>query len=459
MVNLSVLEQLLNHIRRHTLCKPTDKILLAVSGGVDSMVMLHLMREAGFKVGVAHCNFQLREGESDADEELVMKASRAANVPFFIKKFETVAHATTHKLSIQMAARELRYEFFHGLLKSEGYDLLATAHHFNDTIESTFLNLVRGTGMDGLAGIAAKNGDIIRPLLFATRAMIIDCAIAQKISWREDSSNLSIDYQRNFLRHEVIPRLQQINPGLEETFRDTHERLLGASLFAQSFIREFKSSAVETRDRKTTIDIRKVLRSPSPAVLLWEIIKERGFNFDQCRQMVSDHQPGKLFFSASHQLLVDRTEFILEKKHPSVFSAVTIDKGQQRAGESPFALALQEESRDNFQLVKDSAMAQLDADRLQFPLVWRKWQAGDYFVPLGMRQEKKLSDFLIDLKIPFNAKADVTVLESAGEIVWVVGYRINERYKITADTRRILTIKEESQQGGSGPEDHPHPDG
>jgi tRNA(Ile)-lysidine synthase len=446
MVNLNVVEQLLNHIRRYALCKTTDKILLAVSGGVDSMVMLHLLKDAGLKVGVAHCNFQLRGAESSADEELVRKTCDGLNVPFFVTRFDTTTHATTHKVSIQMAARDLRYAYFRGLLETEGYDLVATAHHFNDTIESTLLNLVRGTGMDGLVGIAPKKEKVIRPLLFANRAMIMDYALQEKIPWREDATNLSDDYQRNFIRHQVIPRLEEVNPGFEQTFRDTHDRLLGASLFAQSFIKEFRTLAVEKRDKKTNVAIRGILHSPSPAVLLWELIKELGFNFDQCRQMVNDHQPGKLFYSTSHQLLVDRTHFIIEKKQPSQFTTMTLSRGQQRIGEIPFALVMKEQTNNDFQLVKDPSVAQLDVDRLQFPLIWRKWQAGDYFIPLGMRQEKKLSDFLIDLKIPFNTKADITVLESAGEIVWVVGYRINERYKVTEDTKRILVIEEESDQ-------------
>ena len=376
MVNLDVVQQLLNHIARHALCKTTDKILLAVSGGVDSMVMLHLFRDAGFKVGAAHCNFQLRGEEAAADEALVRETCLTLNAPFFVRRFDTAAHASEHKVSIQMAARELRYDFFHELLANEGYDLLATAHHFNDVIETALLNLVRGTGMDGLAGMAPKKERIIRPLLFANRAMIMDYAEEKKIPWHEDASNLSDDYHRNFLRHHVIPRLHEVNPGFEETFRDTHERLLGASLFAQEFIRDFRSEAVDTRDRKVMVDIRKVLKAPSPSVLLWEMIKDLGFNFDQCRQMVNEHQPGKLFFSTSHQLLIDRSHFIIEKKQPSSFSTMIIEKGQHRVGEVPFTLCMKEKFHHEFHLSMDASVAQLDADRLQFPLIWRNGQAG-----------------------------------------------------------------------------------
>ena len=447
MVNLDVLEQLLNHIRRYDLCKTTDKILLAVSGGLDSMVMLHLYREAGFKVGVAHCNFQLRGEESDADEELVRHTCEQANIPFTVKRFDTAGYATTRKISIQMAARELRYDFFREVSQTHGYDCVATAHHFNDSIETALLNLIRGTGIDGLVGIAPKKQTIIRPLLFASRDMIRDYALQNQIVWREDASNLSDDYQRNYLRNQVIPLLQEINPGFEDTFRDTHERLLGASQFSDKYISEFRAGCLEYRDKKTIIDIRKIRQAPSPPVMMWELIKDLGFNFNQCRQMVNDHQPGKIFISPTHQLLVDRTEYIIERKQPSTFTTTIIEKGQQTVGEIPFMLALKEVPRSDFQLIKSPALAQLDADQLKFPLIWRRWQAGDYFVPLGMRQEKKLSDFLIDLKTPFNAKADITVVESAGEIVWVVGYRISEHYKVTPDTERVLVIGETVRPG------------
>jgi tRNA(Ile)-lysidine synthase len=440
-----VIEQLLNHIRRNLLCKTTDKILLAVSGGLDSVVMLHLMKEAGFRIAVAHCNFQLRGAESDIDQEFVNEACRQLKVPFFVKKFQTNDHATSRGISIQMAARELRYEFFAELRREHGFDLVATAHHFNDTIESVFLNLVRGTGMDGLRGIATGKDNIIRPLMFATREMIHDYARQHNITWREDASNASDDYQRNFLRHEVIPRLVEMNPAFEEGFRQTHERLLGAREFALEYISGLRSSAVVTSDDKSmTLDIRKIRQSVSPAVLLWELIKEMGFKYDQCRKITLDHQPGKLFLSDTHQLLVDRTQYIIDRKQKSDFLSQMIGKGQKLAGNPPSMLAMKEIDTEDFSMSTDPSMAQLDADLLQFPLLWRKWQAGDYFVPLGMRSEKKVSDFLIDLKVPFNSKADITVLESGAEIVCIIGHRISDRYKVTPDTRHVLVIEPKS---------------
>lgn len=438
-----MLEQLLNHINRHNLCKTKDKILLAVSGGVDSMVMFHLLKDAGFQIAVAHCNFQLRGAASDADEAWLEDTCRQFKVPFYARRFDTNGYATGRGVSIQMAARDLRYDFFGELVLTEGFDYVATAHHLNDTIESILLNLVRGTGMDGLRGIAPKKDKIIRPLLFATRDMIIEYAREQGISWREDASNALDDYQRNFLRHQVIPKLKELNPAFEEGFRKTHERLLAAREFARAYIEEIRSTACVRRDENSmAIDIRSVRQSKDPAVLLWEMIKDLGFKYDQCRKIAGEHQPGKIFLSETHQLLVDRTQYFVDKKQMSIFLSQSIPQGQRIVGEKTRMLMIKEVSQSDFKLVKDSAVAQLDADRIAFPLLWRRWEAGDYFVPLGMRSEKKVSDFLIDLKIPFNSKADITVLEAGGKIVWVVGHRINERYKVTPETTRILVIEE-----------------
>lgn len=437
-----MLEQLLNHIDRHALCKTTDKILLAVSGGLDSMVMFHLFKDAGFRIAVAHCNFQLRGEEANQDEAFVDETCRQFNVLCFARRFDTEAYAASKKISIQMAARELRYEFFRELTTTYGFAHVATAHHFSDTIETIFLNLIRGTGVDGFRGIAPVKDTIIRPMLFATRDMIRDYAQRQNISWREDASNASDDYQRNFLRNQVIPKLQELNPAFEEGFRQTHERLLGAREFALSYIDHIRSSAVIAGDDKSlALDIAKIRQSEFAAVLLWELIKDRGFKFDQCRKITMDHQPGKVFHSDTHQLLVDRTQYIIDKIQPHGIVSQIIEEGQRLAGNGSVTLVLREMLKKDFTLEKEARLAQFDADQLHFPLLWRKWQAGDYFVPLGMRAEKKVSDFLIDLKIPFNSKADVTILESAGEIVWIVGHRINDRYKVTPDTKRVLVIE------------------
>jgi tRNA(Ile)-lysidine synthase len=438
---LGVLKQVLDHISENDLCKATDKILLAVSGGLDSMVMFHLLRTAGFRIGVAHVNFGLRGEESDGDEHFVSEACQEFGVPVFVKKVDTKARALAEGVSIQMAARDLRYAFFQEVTRENGYDYIATAHHFSDLIESVVLNLIRGTGVDGFRGIAAKKQNVIRPLLFATRNAIREYAEAEGIRWREDATNATDDYPRNFVRHQVIPRLQELNPSFEDSFRDTHERLMGGRAFALSYIEGFRAESVFETAGALSIVIENIRRAPFPAVLLWEIIKSYGFHFDLCKQIIGDHQPGKRFQSPTHELVVDRAMYIVAPKKREVFSPVQLKTEEARAVQAGISLETTVLPREDFILQHDETIAQLDADRLTYPLVWRAWKAGDYFTPLGMQADKKLSDFLIDRKMPFNSKADVTVLESAGEIVWVVGHRINERYKVTEKTRRVLVVR------------------
>jgi tRNA(Ile)-lysidine synthase len=436
-----VLEQFLNHIRHHQLCKTNDKILLAVSGGLDSMVMLDLFRKAAFTFGVVHCNFQLRGEESDQDEALVRRVCEDLKVPFYSKHFDTRTVAAEKKLSLQMAARELRYEFFTSLLQHQGYQYLATAHHLNDNLETVLLNFTRGSGIEGLTGIPVKNESVIRPLLFANKKMIIDYATANTIEWRDDSSNASEDYQRNFLRHQIIPRLKELNPNLENTFQDTLDRLTGASELVKDSLEKIRQQIVSVHANKFYIAKGKLAKHAHADVVLWELIKSYGFNFDQCKLMMNNLPSGRQFFSGTHQLIVDRDSFILQQKQESISQELFIEDGQTQIASELGILNFKMADKSSFTLIKNIRLAQLDASKLQYPLCWRSWRAGDSFVPFGMSQRKKVSDFLIDLKVSLPAKERITVLESAGEIVWVVGYRIDDRYKITPDTRQILIIE------------------
>lgn len=410
------------------------------------MVMLHLFRQAGFDVGVAHCNFQLRGDDSLADEALVAQVCATQDIPFYHKRFDTGAYAVATGLSIQMAARQLRYDFFDTLLKTHGYVYLATAHHLNDVLETTLLNLVKGTGMEGLQGVPVKNGSIIRPLLFATKETLTEYAALHKLQWREDVSNASEDYQRNFIRHQVIPRLKELNPALENTYRSTNERITAGVQFARNYIDSVAAEAVTTSGNSISIRKKELDSTASPAVMLWELIKDKGFNFGQCREIVAAHQPGKKISSSTHELFTDRGAYILQRKDHTQVADVTIEARVPMVSNGHGELHFDVLTRAQFTLSKDPLLAQLDLDKITYPLVWRTWQHGDSFVPLGMQHSKKLSDFLIDLKIPLPAKEKITVLESAGVIVWVVGLRMHDHYKITAGTSRILSVRFSSKQ-------------
>ena len=435
-----MLEQFLNHIKLHNLCKATDKILLAVSGGLDSVIMFHLFRQAGIAFGVAHCNFQLRGQASDEDEKWVEALCRANGIPFHSERFDTADYARKNGLSVQMAARQLRYDFFEQLSKDEGYQKTATAHHANDNLETVVLQFIKGSGIGGLKGIPMVNQNVIRPMLFATREEIEEYAKANAIQWRDDSSNASDDYQRNIIRHRIIPVMKEINPALEHTFDTTLERITGAHQWVRNFIDQFAASHVGISGEDMTIDISALRNSGAPATLLWELLKDKGFNFDQCREVVAAHQPGKRFLSSDYSLHIDRDVLIIRPECDSRDIHLLIERPGSPAISPDGEIAMSVCQVQDFNLSNDPGIAQLDYDLVQFPITWRSWRAGDAFIPLGMGQQKKLSDFLIDRKVSVPDKEKITVVESAGRIMWVVGMRIHEHFKVTRNTRRVLVL-------------------
>ncbi len=436
-----MLKQFLNHITENSkFVGSNQKILLAVSGGVDSMVMLELFRQSQFDFAVAHCNFQLRGEESDEDEKFVKEVCDRVGIAFYTKRFSTTGYAEERKVSIQMAARDLRYRWFDELMRAEGMDLLATAHHLNDDLETVLLNLVRGTGIDGLVGIPGSNRNIVRPLLNFSKTEIEQYAKNHLIDWREDASNQTSDYDRNFIRHQIIPQLKKLNPSLEEGFLTTKERLVGAKDLVGDQIALLKSQFVTENNAGTRINIQGVLSTSSPSVVLWYLIKAFGFSFDQCKTIVLPHETGRSFYAKDFRITIDREHFIVTETKPSSHGSVKIENGQQlvNLGNASLSIELTEKLPT---IEKDPTAAMLDADVLEFPLYWRNWEHGDQFVPLGMRQHKKVSDFLIDQKVSLPEKEGVTVLLSGGKICWVVGRRISELFKINDQTQRAIIIR------------------
>lgn len=439
-----MVEQFLNHINSRQLCTPDDRILMAVSGGIDSMVMLSLFHQLSFKTSVAHCNFGLRGAESDEDEALVCREAKKYEMPFYSKHFDTASYAGEHGVSVQMAARVLRYQWFNELAEQYGYNYIATAHHLNDSIETVLLNLARGTGLEGLTGIAERQGKLIRPMLFATRAMIDAYAAGQAIAWREDSSNADNKYQRNLVRTEVIPLLRRLNPGFENTFKTTLERIQGSWQVFKEVHEQFIKESVLYDGFRLLVKKKELSGRSNAAILLWELLKDRGFNYDQCVDITTaTHQVGKLFYAGSCRLTIDRRFLIVDQWEENHFLYVTIDDHAKEVKAGDKSLLLRGIDRDEFILNKDRRLAQLDAGQIKFPLTWRTWKAGDHFIPLGMQQHKKVSDFLVDEKVPLPEKEQVTVLVAAsGEIVWVVGMRVADPFKVTEATQRVLVIEE-----------------
>ena len=448
---------LLSYIQKEKLFIPSDKILLTVSGGIDSVVMCELFHKSKLNFAIAHCNFQLRGKESDADELFVKQLANKYNVSFFCKRFNTSAYADKKKSSIQMAARELRYEWFEEIRKKENFEYIATAHHQDDSIETFFINLIRGTGISGLHGILPKQGKIIRPLLFTNRNEIETFAKKNKLQHREDSSNASDKYSRNKLRHHVMPVLKELNPALGSTINDTIQRLRDVELIYKNEIENKRKEIVKAspqpspKERETTaknnvanqctISIKKLKTLPSYSTYLYEFLKPYNFNASTVESIIVglNGESGKQFFSDTHRLIKDRDLLIIENTSGIKYQvlSIKIKKDQKEFAIDGIKLnfkALSKLPTSDFRL---PTCAAIDFEKLNFPLEVRKWKKGDVFYPLGMKGKKKLSDFFIDKKLSISQKENTWLLTSKGKIVWVIGLRMDERFKITDKTKKI----------------------
>jgi len=446
-----MLVDFLTFVNTHRLFKDEERILLAVSGGIDSVVMSELFHLAakghhfsGF--AIAHANFGLRAEESDADELFVKKLARKYKVPFYSENFDTQGYADQQGISIQMAARLLRYRWFDELLLREGYDYLATAHHQNDILETVLLNLTRGTGIAGLHGIRPKSGRVIRPLSFASKETIYDFLVEKQLVWREDRSNESNKYQRNLIRHEVVPLLKQINPNLEQTIGQTVEKVRAVENLFEEQMERLRGQWVRTEGHTRFIDFRPLQSASEPLIRLYELLRPFQFSYAQAGEILEarDKEPGKTFLSPTYTLVKDRTELVITPQPISEFASATLEAGQTRFENEHLKLSLQTLPRKGFKVPPSENIACLDAASLQSPLKLRKWKEGDWFCPLGMNGKKKLSDFLIDEKVPLNLKANVWVLTSNGSIAWIIGHRIDNRFKLSDKTEQVLVVKKES---------------
>jgi len=419
---------------------------LAVSGGQDSMAMLDLFVQSGFAVAVAHANFQLRGAESDEDELWLATYCGKKSIPFHSTRFDTNNYAITKGISIQMAARELRYAWFHQLREALNIDWVATAHHHNDSIETILLNMAKGTSLQGLQGMAAVNGHLLHPLLFATRQELETWVAEKGIPWREDQSNQTDDYKRNFIRHQLVPRFLELNPAFETSMTKTVTKLEGSLLLVNQAVSDWKK--LYWRNTGDLIHLAKTGFSDPNAegynlAILWEILKEYGFHYDQCQQILTalNGQSGKKFLTATHALIIDRDVLVLAPLQTTFTDeSVVIQNDQTKALCFGYTLAIQRSVKTE-NIDRSKRTATLNKQLIQFPITWRKWKEGDWFIPLGMKNRKKISDFLIDEKISVAEKESVTVLESLGEIIWVVGYRIDDRFKVTETTAQVLILQ------------------
>ena len=424
----------LHYIHEHKLFDTKSKILLAISGGIDSVCLADLLIRSGYNVEFAHCNFKLREKESDQDEIFVSDLANKNKIPFHHISFDTNHYALSNKLSIQMAARELRYEWFEKVRREISADYIAIAHNQNDNIETFFINLINGTGLKGLRAIQNKNNFIVRPLMFASRNQIGEYVKSKSLNFREDSSNKSKKYQRNKVRHDLIPLLKQINPSIENTIADEIEIIKNTySIFKEQVDRVVKEISCQTDDG-IKISKNKLIKLEPIDTYLYEILNVFGFTDPKSIKNSILSNPGKQFFSKSHRLLIDREFVFIKKIEDDFFNDILINECTLILN-SPINISFKISSNDQMDKIKDTAY--FDYEKLFFPLVIRKWKSGDKFIPSGMKGFKKLSDFFIDSKINRLLKEKTLLLCSNDDIIWVIGHRIDERYKATSKTKKM----------------------
>lgn len=440
-----LLEEFEKYIEENKLFTHDDRLLLTVSGGVDSMVMMSLTAAAGYQFGVAHCNFQLRGVESDEDEVLVETEAHRYGAEFFNKRFDTVGEMERTGESMEMAARRLRYTWFKELCEEHGYTAIVIAHHGNDSIETFFINLLRGTGLRGLTGISSQIGHIVRPMMFATRKDIHDYAIAHHIPYREDSSNHSTKYLRNRVRLGVVPMFKDIKPQFTTIMRRNIARLSQAQDFITSAIEIVKSEAMENSGDMHTLWIDRIRPTLPRNYVIYEILNsEFGFKGDVvdslCRALDSELS-GRRFYARDWVAVTDRGRVVVTPVVDDDDCEVVVEKEAVRSYAGGSVLYYEYCDIDFIDsLDQGDNVALLDADKLKFPLRLRRWKDGDWFIPFGMSGRKKLSDFLIDKKVSLAEKRRQFVLLSGDDIVWVVGRRLDDRYAITRKTENVLRV-------------------
>jgi len=446
-----MLAKLQQHININLPFLMDKKLLITISGGIDSVVLTYLLHKLKLNISLAHCNFKLRGKDSFKDADFVKDLSESLNIPFFTIEFETLKYAEENKISIQMAARDLRYNWFQKISKEQNFDYVLTAHHLDDVLETFLINLTRGTGLNGLTGIPEINGNIVRPLLPFSRNDILIYASKNKLKWREDKSNSSIKYVRNKIRHKVIPVLKELNPNLLNSFENTLNNLRGSQQINQDRIKNVLEKVCEQHENELIFNIKKIIQLNNPKIYLYELLKNYGFTEFEDVEALLTAQSGKQVFSKTHRLLKDRDVLILaETEKNDDFLNFKISENTPKI-EKPISLKFETITipfdTKNYQnkileevLFDDKNTVSLDYDKITFPLIIRKWQKGDYFFPIGLIGKKKISKFFKDEKLSITAKENIWLLLSNNQIIWVIGHRLDERFKVTKTTNKILKI-------------------
>ncbi len=434
-----MLHKIRTFIEKHNLLHPDKTVIVGLSGGADSVALLHILTQLNYPCISAHCNFHLRGEESMLDEVFAQQIAESLQIPFCKKDFDTIEYAHQNSISVEMAARELRYEWFEELRIAHHAQAVAVGHHQDDSVETVLLNLIRGTGIRGLTGIRPERDTIIRPLLETSRQEIVEWLHQQGITYRTDSSNLSDAYTRNFIRLHILPVMETLNPSVRQAIARTTVHLSDMEVIYANFIEKERKRLIDDQQR---IHISELMQSIAPQTVLYELIRPFGFT-----RIVSESvfnaltgESGKIFYapSSNYQIIKDRDFLLLTKKQSKVESVFSIHFNESI--EFPIRLKTQKvEITQNFQIEKDKSVALFDFDKLAFPLTLRTWKRGDWFVPFGTKGRKKLSDYFNDHKFDRNRKDRTWLLCSGSDIIWIVGERIDDRFKIEKSTKSALT--------------------
>ena len=460
---MNLLQRFQDFIKQNDLFHPKDKLLLAVSGGVDSIVLCELCKQAGYDFIMAHCNFRLRGKESERDKEFVAALAKNYGVEFFLKEFDTEKYAEEHKLSIQEAARALRYSWFAEVTGNRQWamgkeklpagdndyplpiaDCLLTAHHADDNIETLLMNFCRGTGLNGLTGIpVAATSKLCRPLIGFWKEELIEFAKQNKLQFVEDSSNASSKYARNLFRNEIIPLISKAYPQARENLRDNINRFKEIKELYNLSVKEFKKKLLKAKGNEIHVPIKQLMAYRNRAII-FEIISDFGFFEKHIDEVIklTESENGKYIQSpdASTRIIKFRNWLIISTDQPVVSDTIVIEEGTKNVQCSMFNVQFSISEASDFKLQTSNLIACLDADLIGFPLILRHWKQGDYFYPLGMKKKKKLARFFIDQKLSKTEKEKTWVLEMNKKIIWVVGMRIDDRFKITDKTKKMLRV-------------------
>lgn len=437
--------RILKYIQDEKLFVHSDKLLLGVSGGIDSVVLTNLIEHLGNNYALAHCNFNLRGQDSDDDEKFVLNLANKLGVKCFLSSFTTREFAHSKNISIEMAARELRYNWFEKTRIENDFDWILVAHHLDDVLETVLLNLSRGTGIRGLSGIKAKAGKVVRPLLFASRNEIEDYANQHQLNFRHDASNDDTLIKRNKVRHQILPLFEELSPAFRKNLQRTISYLNGTEEVFLNKIEEVRKILINEENNWVKITIDKLNKLKPLSVYLYELLRTYHFNSDVVEQISTSlskpESTGLQFYSFSHRLVIDRDELIITPIDTHTDQIYYIDKNVEFVHQPLHLKITVERYHPDYIIPRVQNVAVFDYDKLRFPLMLRHWQQGEYFKPLGMNGLKKLSNFFIDEKYSIPEKENAWILASENKVVWVVGKRIDDRFKITSDTTLLFRIE------------------